>query len=118
MLLSCKKWFKHFHPLLAVASGQDLMDELTPGGELTLNLCAFNGCPVRKRRKCTADGLSSDLSGWLAERNLMQGLIREHLLRAQQRMKAQEDTKRSDRQFKVGDWAFLKLQPYVQQSVV
>lgn len=58
MLLSCKKWFKHFHPLLAVASGQDLMDELTPGGELTLNLCAFNGCPVRKRRKCTADGLT------------------------------------------------------------
>lgn len=62
--------------------------------------------------------LSSDLSGWLAERNLMQGLIREHLLRAQQRMKAQEDKHRSDRQFAVGEWAYLKLQPYVQQSVV
>lgn len=33
-----KKWFKHFHPVLAVASGQDLKDELTLGGELTLNL--------------------------------------------------------------------------------
>ena len=48
----------------------------------------------------------------------MQGLIREHLLRAQQRMKAQEDKHRSDRQFAVGEWAYLKLQPYVQQSVV
>ena len=48
----------------------------------------------------------------------MQGLIREHLLRAQHRMKHQEDTNRSDRQFQVGDWAFLKLQPYVQQTVV
>lgn len=33
-----KKWFKHFHPILAVAFGQDLKDELIPGGELTLNL--------------------------------------------------------------------------------
>lgn len=33
-----KKWFKHYHPILAVGSGQDLKDELTPGGELTLNL--------------------------------------------------------------------------------
>ncbi|XP_048528800.1 uncharacterized protein LOC125532036 isoform X2 [Triticum urartu] len=29
---------EHFHPILAVASGQDLKDELTLGGELTLNL--------------------------------------------------------------------------------
>lgn len=33
-----KKWFWHFHPILAVASGQDLKDELTLGGELMLNV--------------------------------------------------------------------------------
>lgn len=47
----------------------------------------------------------------------MTALIREHLLRAQQRMKAQEDKHRSERQFAVGDWVLLKLQPYMQQSV-
>lgn len=33
-----KKWFQNFHPILAVASGQDLKDELTPSGELKLNV--------------------------------------------------------------------------------
>lgn len=32
-------------------------------------------------------------------------------------MKHQADKKRSFRQFKVGDWVYLKLQPYVQTSV-
>lgn len=60
---------------------------------------------------------SSDLSTWLAERNAMTSAIREHLLQAQQRMKAQKDKHRSDRVFAAGDWVFLKLQPYMQQSV-
>lgn len=48
----------------------------------------------------------------------MQVLIRDHLLRAQVRMKHQADTKRSERSFDIGDWVYLKLQPFVQQSVV
>uniref|UniRef100_A0A8R7UTR2 Tf2-1-like SH3-like domain-containing protein n=1 Tax=Triticum urartu TaxID=4572 RepID=A0A8R7UTR2_TRIUA len=47
----------------------------------------------------------------------MTALIRDHLLRAQSRMKMQEDKHRSDRVFHPGDWVFLKLQPYMQQSV-
>ena len=32
-------------------------------------------------------------------------------------MKHQEDKHRQEREFQVGDWVFVKLQPYVQQSV-
>lgn len=31
-----RKWFSHFYPLATVASCQDLKDELTLGGELTI----------------------------------------------------------------------------------
>ena len=61
---------------------------------------------------------SSDLANWLTERDHMLSLIQEHLQRAQLRMKSQADAKRSEREFAVGDWVYMKLQPFVQQSVV
>lgn len=48
----------------------------------------------------------------------MVALLRQHLQRANQCMKATADAHRSDRTFSVGDWVFLKLQPHVQRSVV
>ena len=44
-------------------------------------------------------------------------LVRQHLERAKLRMKRQADKGRSERTFVVGDWVYLKLQPYVQASV-
>lgn len=44
-----------------------------------------------------------DLSSWLHEREVMQSLIQQHLLRAQDRMKRQADKRRSERVFQVGD---------------
>lgn len=58
-----------------------------------------------------------ELQEWLEDRELMQSLVRQHLLRAQARMKRQANKHRVDRQFTVGDSVFLKLQPYVQSSV-
>jgi transposase InsO family protein len=58
-----------------------------------------------------------DLQSWLSQRELMTQAVRQHLLRAQQRMKHQADKHRSDRVFSVGDMVYLKLQPYVQSSV-
>lgn len=58
-----------------------------------------------------------DLSTWKQEREVMAVLLKQHLERYRQRMKDQADKKRSERSFAVGDWVFVKLQPYVQVSV-
>ncbi|GMI67905.1 hypothetical protein HRI_000459800 [Hibiscus trionum] len=44
-------------------------------------------------------------------------MLKFHLQRAQDRMKSQADRKRKECEYLVGDWVFLKLQPYRQQSV-
>jgi hypothetical protein len=58
-----------------------------------------------------------ELDYWLQEREVMVSLLRQHLTRAQQRMKKQADKHRQERSFAVGDLVFLKLQPYVQTSL-
>lgn len=57
------------------------------------------------------------IDDWLAKCALMQDLVRQHLLRAQGRMKRQVDKHCSERQFNVGNWVYLKLQPYIQSSL-
>lgn len=53
----------------------------------------------------------------LEDRDKMILLLKFHLLRAQHRMKQEADKHRSDRNFEIGDWVFVKLQPHRQQSV-
>jgi ribosomal protein L21E len=64
-----------------------------------------------------SNGASHDLDTWLAQRAEMVEVLRQQLLRAQSRMKKQADRNRSERRFAVGDKVYLKLQPFVQQSV-
>jgi hypothetical protein len=44
-------------------------------------------------------------------------LLQQHLQHARQHMKLVADKKRIERVFAVGDWVFLKMQPYVQKSL-
>jgi hypothetical protein len=61
---------------------------------------------------------NADVQNWLEQRELMQQLVRQHLIRAQNKMKVQADKHRSARSFTVGDSVYLKAQPYVQTSLV
>lgn len=61
-------------------------------------------------------GVSSDivcpvpeLNEWFQDREHVLQLVKQHLLRAQQRMKKQADMKRTERSFQVGDKVYLKL---------
>jgi hypothetical protein len=60
---------------------------------------------------------NADVQNWLEQRELMQQLVRQHLIRAQNKMKVQADKHRSARSFNVGDSVYLKAQPYVQTSL-
>lgn len=58
-----------------------------------------------------------DLETWLKEREIMMDLLQQQLKNAQDRMKRQADKKRTDKEFAVGDWVYLKPQPFIQSSV-
>ena len=53
----------------------------------------------------------------MQRREVMINTLKQHLLKAQARMKSQADSHRSERVFKTSEWAWLKLQPYKQSSV-
>eukprot|EP01018_Ginkgo_biloba_P018200 Gb_27104 [translate_table: standard] len=44
-------------------------------------------------------------------------LLKDNLQMARNRMKQQADQKRSEREFAVGDWVYLRLQPYKHASI-
>ena len=54
----------------------------------------------------------SAVENQLKDCNLVLDELKQHLLRAQQRMKAYADKKRRDLHFQVGDWVYVKLKPY------
>jgi hypothetical protein len=58
------------------------------------------------------------LETWLPERATMTRLIRQHLSHAQHRIKKQADKHRTERELAVGTMVYLKLQPYVQSSIM
>ena len=62
----------------------------------------------------TRSSVFMEVDQQLIERDAMLSELRQHLHRAQQRMKAQVDTKRWDITFEVGDPVLLKPRPYRQ----
>lgn len=59
----------------------------------------------------------AEVGNWVRERVAIIKHLKEHLSQAQHRMKHYADKGRSEREFTVGDWVFLRLQPYKQVTV-
>ncbi|OMP09215.1 hypothetical protein CCACVL1_01071 [Corchorus capsularis] len=60
----------------------------------------------------------AQLDDCLVERQTLLARLNVNLARAQNRMKMQADRHRKERHFEEGEWVWVKLQPYRQQSVV
>ncbi|XP_056696470.1 transposon Tf2-1 polyprotein isoform X1 [Spinacia oleracea] len=60
---------------------------------------------------------NAEIDRSLLRRETMIQTLKYHLTTAQERMKVQADRHRSEREFAVGDWVWLKLQAYRQQSL-
>lgn len=61
---------------------------------------------------------AEQVADWLSERMVFSTLLRDHLARAQNRMKQMADRGRISREFQVGEMVLLKLQPYAQKTIV
>jgi hypothetical protein len=59
-----------------------------------------------------------DVTTWLQERQVASELLRERLAQAQNRMKQMANKGRTPREFQVGEFVLLKLQPYAQKTMV
>jgi len=60
----------------------------------------------------------SEATVMLRDRHMQLERLKIQLASAQNRMKLQADRRRSEKQFSIGDKVFLKLQPYIQSSLV
>lgn len=69
--------------------------------------------PIGSPPKCSVQAVDEML--W--ERHQMLQQLKEKLIKAQEKMKKMADRKRTERHFQVGDWVYLKLQPYRQISI-
>lgn len=61
---------------------------------------------------------AEQVADWLSERMVFSTLLKDHLARAQNRMKQMADRGKISREFQVGEMVLLKLQPYAQKTVV
>nr|XP_043637841.1 uncharacterized protein LOC122608824 [Erigeron canadensis] len=63
------------------------------------------------------DAVDKDVDEMMKDREAAVKVMKQSLLKAQNRMKQQADKHRSERSFEPGLWVYLKLQPYMQNSL-
>lgn len=86
-------------------------------GKTTPFKALYERDPPRVIKVQKGDTSVSALEDQLLERDAILEDLKGHLLQAQQRMKAMADKNKRNVDFKEGEWVFLKLQSYRQQSL-
>lgn len=62
----------------------------------------------------TSAGVAA-VDDWVKDRQQWNAVLKENLLKAHNRMKQMADKDRTNRNYEVGDFVYLKLQPYRQR---
>nr|GEX00394.1 gypsy/Ty3 element polyprotein, putative [Tanacetum cinerariifolium] len=63
------------------------------------------------------DAIEIEVDEFMRDRDADVKLLKQSLQKAQNRMKQQADKHRTDREFEVGSWVYLKFQPYKQNTL-
>ena len=85
--------------------------------EITPFEVLYGSKPVPLNLGETHDMIIPVAQDMLEQRKVVLQVVKESLQKAQHRMKFFADQHRTERHFLVGDWVYLKLQPYRQQTV-
>ncbi|GJV46329.1 putative nucleotidyltransferase, ribonuclease H [Tanacetum coccineum] len=63
------------------------------------------------------DAIEREVDDFMRDREAVVKLLKQSLQKAQNRMKQQADKHRTKREFEAGSWVYLKLQPYIQNTL-
>nr|GFC34564.1 hypothetical protein [Tanacetum cinerariifolium] len=63
------------------------------------------------------DSGDKEVDELMRDREVTMNVLKQSLHKAQNRMKHQADKHQTEREFSVGSWVYLKLQPYMQNSL-
>lgn len=85
--------------------------------QMTPFQAVYGRCPPRVLDYLPGSSQVAAVDISLTDRTALLSRLKENIRRAQLRIKQATDRHRLDRQFKIDDWVFLKLQPYRQTSV-
>ncbi|XP_042958052.1 uncharacterized protein LOC122293563 [Carya illinoinensis] len=87
----------------------------------SIKICPFEALygyvPPRLVSYVAGTSVNPAVDQQLRSREQLWVMLRENILKAQNRIKDFADRRRTEREFQVGDWVFLRLQPYRQKTV-
>ena len=77
----------------------------------------YGYAPPKLKDIITNQARVASVKDHLEENQKVVQILKENINTARNRMKQQADRHRTEREFEIGDWVFVRLQPYKQLSL-